>query len=191
MTYQMNFTFTEASAGYIIYKGKIYREGEIIPLDYGSTPMQFYPQTNENFTINFRVENSTDTSQSLSESVEMFKIPTVAAKGERQDISCGGFNGCDYRVIIYTCFETNCSEAYNGATLQQVEIRVYNRFDKKWDTRLFNYNDAEGSGVDRYFHLETEPREKKLKYLNQKYEVRVLDTNGQWSTRATGNIIST
>tara|TARA_R110000765_G_scaffold9911_3_gene30839 strand:- start:19087 stop:22125 length:3039 start_codon:yes stop_codon:yes gene_type:complete len=189
VTYEMTFNFTGATAGYIIYKGIIYREGNVIPLDYGSTPMQFYPQTDENFTINFRVENSTDISQTVSESVEMFKKPTVAAKGEKHNVSCGGFNGCDYQVLIFTCFDTNCSEAYNGATLQQVEIRIYNRFDRRWDTRLFNYNDAKGTGVDRYFEMEEEPSEGKLRYLDQKYEVRVLDTNGQWSEKTTGNII--
>lgn len=188
-TYQMVFTFAEASAGYIIYKGNIYREGEIIPLDYGSIPMQFYPQTDENFIINFRVENSTGISQTLSESVTMFKKPKVAAKGEKRNVSCGGLNGCDYQIRVYTCFDTNCSEAYNGATLQQVEIRIYNRFDRRWETRLFNYDDAQGSGVERYFLMEEEPSEGRLKYQDQRYEVRVLDTNGQWSEKVTGNII--
>lgn len=189
VTYEMTFTYTGASAGYINYKGRIYREGEIIPLDYGSTPMQFFPETDEDFTINFRVENSTGISQTVSESVVMFKIPKVAAKGEKLNVSCGGLNGCDYQVRIYTCFDTNCSEAYNGATLQQVEIRIYNRADRRWDTRLFNYDDAQGTGVDRYFLLEEEPRESRLKYLDQRYEVRVRDTNGQWSEKATGNVI--
>lgn len=188
-TYEMTFTFTGASAGYIIYKGRTYREGENIPLDYGSTPMQFYPETDENFTIDFRVENSTGISQTASESITMFKLPKVAAKGEKLNVSCGGLNGCDYQVRIYTCFDTNCSEAYNGATLQQVEIRIYNRADRRWDTKLFNYDDAQGSGVDRFFLLEEEPRESRLKYLDQRYEVRVRDTNGQWSEKATGNVI--
>lgn len=188
VTYEMTFTFTGASSGYIIYKGRIYREGENITLDYGSTPMQFYPQMDENFTINFRVENSTNISQTASESVVMFKKPKVAAKGEKQNVSCGGLNGCDYEILIYTCFDTNCSEAYNGAALQQVEVRIYNRFDRRWDTRLFNYNDAGGTGVDRYFRLEIEPRESRLKYLDQRYEVRVMDTNGQWSEIEEGTI---
>lgn len=189
VTYEMTFTFTGASAGYIYYKSSIYREGDIIPLDYGSTPMRFFPETDENFTINFRVENSTGISQTVSESVVMFKKPKVAAKGEKHNVSCGGLNGCDYQVIIYTCFDTNCSEAYNGATLQQVEIRIYNRFDRRWETKLFNYDDAAGSGADRYFLLEEEPSEGKLRYQDQRYEVRVLDTNGQWSEKVTGNII--
>ena len=57
----------------------------------------------------------------------------------------------------------NCSEAYNGASLQQVEIRIYNRKTQRWDTKLFNYNDAKGSGVERYFELEEEPKEGKIK----------------------------
>jgi len=189
VTYDMTISFTEATAGYIIYKGRIYKEGEIIPLDYGSTPMQFYPQTDENFSINFRVENSTNISKTVSESVLMFKKPTAAAKGEKHNINCGGLNGCDYVVRVYTCFDTNCSEAYNGATLQQVEIKIYNRFNGRWDTKLFNYNDAKGTGVDRYFELEEEPSEGRLRYQDQLYEVRVMDTNGQWSEKATGNII--
>ena len=54
---------------------------------------------------------------------------------------------------------------------------------------LFNYNDARGSGVERYFELEEEPRENRLRYQDQPYEVRVYDSNGQWSEKATGNII--
>jgi len=189
VTYEMTFSFSGASAGYINYKGVNYNEGEIIPFDYGSTQMWFYPQTDENFTVNFRVENSTDISQTANEAVEMFKKPTVAAKGEKRNISCGGLNGCDYVVNILTCFDTNCSEAYNGATLQQVEIRIWNRFENRFDTKLFNYNDARGNGVIRYFEMEEEPSEGKLRYIDQRYEVRVLDTNGQWSEKITGNII--
>ena len=189
VTYELTYSFNDASAGYIVYKGTVYREGEVIPMDYGSTSMQFYPLTDENFSIDFRVENSTGISQTANESVTMFKKPKVAAKGEKHNVSCGGLNGCDYQVRIYTCFDTNCSEAYNGATLQQVEIRIYNRFDRRWETRLFNYDDAAGSGVERFFLLEEEPSEGKLKYQDQRYEVRVLDTNGQWSEKVTGNII--
>src|SRR5690606_17359513 len=71
-TYTMTYTSVGASAGYIIYKGTIYREGETVPLDYGSTPLRFYPETDENFTINFRVENSTGISQTESEAIVMF-----------------------------------------------------------------------------------------------------------------------
>ncbi|ASV32374.1 MULTISPECIES: TraQ conjugal transfer family protein [Maribacter] len=188
ITYEMTFTFTGASAGYIYYKSRLYREGDILPLDYSSTPMQFFPETDENFTINFRVENSTGISQTLSESIIMFKKPQVAAKGEKRNISCGGLNGCDYQVRIFTCFDTNCSEAYNGATLQQVEIRIYNRFDRRWDTKLFNYNDAQGTGVDRIFLMEEEPSEGKLRYLDQRYEVRVQDSNGEWSDVEMGTV---
>jgi hypothetical protein len=118
----------------------------------------------------------------------MFKKPNVAAKGEKRNISCGGLNGCDYQVRIFTCFDTNCSEAYNGATLQQVEIRIYNRFDRRWDTKLFNYNDAQGTGVDRIFLMEEEPSEGKLRYLDQRYEVRVQDSNGEWSDVEKGTV---
>ena len=189
VSYEMNFRFNGASAGYMLYKEIIYREGESIPFDYGSTSMQFYPLTDENFSINFQAENSTGISQTVNESVEILKKPKVAAKGEKQNINCGGLNGCDYQVLIYTCFESNCSEAYNGATIQQVEIRIYNRFDGRWDTKLFNYNDAKGTGVERYFELEEESSEGKLRYQDQPYEVRVMDINQQWSDTATGNII--
>ena len=184
--YAITFTFNGASAGYVIYKGIIYREGDNIPIDYGSTPMRFYPETDENFNINFRVDNSTGISQTVSESIMMFKKPSAAAKGEKENINCGGLNGCDYVVRIYTCFDINCSEAYNGASLQQVEIRIYNRIDNKWDTKLFNYNDAKGTGAERYFELEEQSSEGKLKYHDQPYEVRVMDTNGQWSDKING-----
>ena len=189
VTYTMVFTFTGASAGTMRYKGITYSEGETIPLDYGSAPMQFTPETDESFVINFLIENSTGQSQTESESIQMFKRPTVSAKGEKHNISCGGLNGCDYQVRIYTCFSANCSEAYNGASLEQVEIRIFNRQDNRWDTKILNYNDAKGSGVDRYFEMETEPSEGKLKYLDQNYEVRVRDSNGQWSDWTSGKVV--
>jgi hypothetical protein len=70
-----------------------------------------------------------------------------------------------------------------------VEVRIYNIDDRRWDTMLFNYNDARGTGVERYFELEEEPRENRLKYLDQDYEVRVQDSNGQWSNTVRGSII--
>ncbi|TLP81814.1 TraQ conjugal transfer family protein [Maribacter sp. ACAM166] len=187
--YSMTFTFNGANAGSLRYKNIIYGEGEIIPLDYGSAPIQFMPVTDENFTINFLVENSTGQSQTASESVEMFKRPLAVSKGEKRNVSCGGLNGCDYEVGIYTCFEANCSEAYNGANIQQVEVRIYNRQARRWDTKLLNYNNAAGTGVDRYFLLEKEPSEGKLKYLDQDYEMRVRDSNGQWSEWTSGTIV--
>ncbi|MCM4166597.1 hypothetical protein KCTC52924_03537 [Arenibacter antarcticus] len=187
--YEMTFEFASMNGGYIIHRERIYREGEVIPVEYGSVAMQFYPQIDDSFTINFRAENSTGISQTTSESIIMFKKPTVAVKGEKHNISCGGLNGCDYVVRIYTCFAANCSEAYNGATIQQVEVRIYNREARRWDTMLFNYNDAKGGGVERYFELEEEPKESKLRYQDQPYQVRVIDSNGQWSEKATGNII--
>lgn len=187
--YTMSFSFVGASAGTIRYKSITYREGDNIPLDYGSALMAFLPETEENFTIDFLVENSTGQSQTVSEFVTMLKRPNAVAKGEKHNINCGGFNGCDYEVRIYTCFSANCSEAYNGATIEQVEVKIRNRFTGLFETRLFNYNDAKGNGVNRYFELEEEPSEGTLKYQDQNYEVRVRDSNGQWSEPTLGLII--
>lgn len=189
VTYELVFTSSGANPGFISYNEEVYREGETLVLPYGSVRLDFTPLTEESFNIDFRVENSTGISQTATESVTILKKPKVAAKGEKNNINCGGFNGCDYLVSIFTCFDTNCSEAYGGATLQQVEIRIYNRFESRWDTFLFNYNDAKGTGVDRYFELEEESSEGRLRYLDQPYEVRVRDTNGQWSDITLGNII--
>ena len=189
VTYEMTFTFDGVSAGYILYGNEVYNEGEIVPLVYGSSSMNFTPTRDDNFVINFRVENSTGISQTVSESITILKKPVVAVKGEKHNLDCGGLNGCDYTVRIYTCFAANCSEAYNGATLRQVEVRIYNRKARRWDTMLFNYNDAKGSGVERYFELEDEPKEKDLRYLDQDYEVRVQDSNGQWSDTIRGTIV--
>ncbi len=189
VTYEMTFTFDGVSSGYIWYANEVYNEGEVVPLVYGSSSMNFTPTRDENFVINFRVENSTGISQTVSESITILKKPVVAVKGEKHNLDCGGLNGCDYTVRIYTCFAANCSEAYNGATLRQVEVRIYNRKARRWDTMLFNYNDAKGSGVERYFELEEEPKENDLRYLDQDYEVRVQDSNGQWSDTIRGTIV--
>lgn len=189
VTYELTYNFVGATAGYMRYKGIIYREGESIPLDYGSTSIQFTPETDENFTINVRVENSTDISNSESEPITMFKKPVAMVKGEKHNVSCGGLNGCDYQVRIYTCWDVACSEAFNGSTIRRVEIRIWNRKDRKWSTFLFNYNDASGSGVNRYFLLEERGKERDLRFLDQRYEVRIEDSNGQWSETVTGNVI--
>ena len=73
--------------------------------------------------------------------------------------------------------------------MDQVEIRIFNRSTNRWDTRLFNYNEASGDGVDRYFMLEEEARESRLKYLDQDFEVRVRDPNGQWSDKVRGRVV--
>ena len=159
VTYQMTFSFNGNRVGYFFYGGNRYDEGETIPLNYGSTNLTFYPETPNTFTIDFEVENSTGHSKSGSTFVDTLGRPVALVKGEKHNVSCGGLNGCDYQVRIYTCFDIGCSEAYGGATLDQVEIRIFNRSTNRWDTRLFNYNEATGSGVDRYFMLEEEPRE--------------------------------
>ncbi|PIB37675.1 TraQ conjugal transfer family protein [Maribacter sp. 4G9] len=189
VTYQMTFSFNGNRVGYFFYGGNRYDEGETIPLNYGSTNLTFYPETPNTFTIDFEVENSTGHSKSGSTFVDTLGRPVALVKGEKHNVSCGGLNGCDYQVRIYTCFDIGCSEAYGGATLDQVEIRIFNRSTNRWDTRLFNYNEATGSGVYRYFMLEEEPRESRLKYLDQDFEVRVRDTNGQWSDKVTGRVV--
>ena len=73
--------------------------------------------------------------------------------------------------------------------MEQVEIRIFNRQDNRWDTKLLNYSEAKGSGVDRYFEMETEPRESRLKHLDQPYEVRVRDSDGQWSDWTFGSVV--
>lgn len=189
VTYQMTFSFSGNRVGYFFHSGNRYDEGQTIPLNYGSTNLTFYPDSQDTFTIDFEVENSTGQSKSESTFVDTIRRPVALVKGEKHNVSCGGLNGCDYQVRIYTCFDIGCSEAYGGATLDQVEIRIFNRSSNRWDTLLFNYNEATGNGVDRYFMLEEEPRESRLKYLDQDFEVRVRDTNGQWSDRVTGRVV--
>lgn len=189
VTYQMTFSFSGNRAGYFFYGGNRYDEGQTIPLNYGSTNLTFYPDSQDTFTIDFEVENSTGQSQIENTFVDTIRRPVALVKGEKYNVSCGGLNGCDYQVRIYTCFDIGCSEAYGGATLDQVEIRIFNRSSNRWDTLLFNYNEATGDGVDRYFMLEEEPRESRLKYLDQDFEVRVRDTNGQWSERVAGRVV--
>lgn len=189
VTYEMVFSFRGNRAGYIIYSGTRYDEGETVPLNYGSTNMTFYPDTPDKFSIDFVVDNSTGETRNGSTFVDTLRRPVALVKGEKHNVSCGGLNGCDYQVRIYTCFDIGCSEAYDGATLDRVEIRIYNRRDNRWDTRVFNYNEATGNGVDRYFLLEEEARESRLRYLDQDFEVRVRDTNEQWSEVTLGKVI--
>ena len=189
VTYSMKFSFSGNRAGYILYAGTRYDEGQNVPLEYGSSNMTFYPETQETFTINFDAENSTGETSSTETFVDTIRKPVAQVKGEKHNVNCGGLNGCDYQVRIYTCFNIGCSEAYSGATLDQVEIRIYNRKTNRWETKLFNYNEASGNGVDRYFLLEEEPRESRLRYLDQDFEVRVRDTNNQWGDRVSGQVI--
>ncbi|MBO0340715.1 MULTISPECIES: TraQ conjugal transfer family protein [Flavobacteriaceae] len=189
VSYTMTFSFEGNRAGYFLLSGSRYDEGETVPLNYGSTNLTFYPDSQDTFTIDFEVENSTGETQTGSTFVDTLRRPVAFVKGEKYNVSCGGLNGCDYQVRIYTCYDIGCSEAYGGATLDRVEIRIYNRRDNRWDTRVFNYNEAVGNGVDRYFLLEEEARESRLRYLDQDFEVRVRDTNGQWSEVAFGKVI--
>ncbi|MEM9647123.1 MAG: TraQ conjugal transfer family protein [Bacteroidota bacterium] len=189
VSYNMTFSFSGNRTGYFLLSGVRYDEGETVPLDYASTNLTFYPDSQDSFTIDFQVENSTGETQNGSTFVDTLRKPLALVKGEKHNVSCGGLNGCDYQVRIYTCYDVGCSEAYGGATLNQVEIRIFNRKDNRWDTQLFNYNEAQGNGVDRYFLMEEEPRESRLRYLDQDYEVRVRDTNGQWSERVTGRVV--
>jgi len=189
VTYQMGFSFSGTRAGFFFYQGIRYDEGQTIPLNYGSTNLTFWPESEDTFTIDFLVENSTGQSRTGNTFVDTIRKPLAQVKGEKHNVNCGGLNGCDYQVRIYTCYDIACSEAYSGATLNQVEIRIFNRSSNRWDTRLFNYNEAVGSGVDRYFLLEEEARESRLKYLDQDFEVRVRDTNDQWSEWVEGKVI--
>ena len=189
VTYTMTFSFEGNRVGYFFVSGTRYDEGQTVPLNYGNTNLTFYPDSQDEFTIDFEVENSTGESESGSTLVETLRKPVAMVKGEKHNVSCGGLNGCDYQVRIYTCFDIACSEAYGGATLDQVEIRIFNRSTNRWDTRVYNYNEAVGNGVDRYFLLEEEARESRLKYLDQDFEVRVRDTNNQWSERVAGRVI--
>ncbi len=189
VTYQMTFGFSGNRAGYFFYNGTRYDEGQTVPLDYASTNLTFYPESEEPFTIDFSVENSTGETNNGSTFVDTVRKPVAQAKGEKHNVNCGGLNGCDYQVRIYTCFDIACSEAYSGATLNQVEIRIFNRKDNRWDTRLFNYNEARGNGADRYFLMEEEAKERDLRYLDQDFEIRVRDSNNQWSEPFTGKIV--
>src|SRR6056297_216574 len=85
--YTMSFSFVGASAGTMRYKSITYREGDNIPLDYGSALMAFLPETEDNFTIDFLVENSTGQSRTVSEFVTMLKRPNAVAKGEKHNIN--------------------------------------------------------------------------------------------------------
>ncbi len=188
VTYEMTFSFSGVNAGYIVYKGIRYDEGDVVPLDYGSTNIDFTSVIEDDFNVTFLVENATGQSQSETENIEILKQPLAEVKGEKVNVSCGGFNGCDYETRIYTCWDAACSEAYKGAALQTVEVRIFNRKSNQWEVETFNYNTARGSGSDRYFLLEKEGKEEDLKYIDQPYEVRIQDDKGQWSNTVTGEI---
>jgi hypothetical protein len=82
------------------------------------------------------------------------------------------------------------SQAFDGATITTVRIRIYNRQDNRWDTIVRNFNELEtNTQGDIYWRLEEENRESRLRYLDQDFEIEVQDSDGIWSDKSFGSVI--
>lgn len=186
--YQLAFTFSGVTGGTITYKGQTYSTGQNIPIDYGAISMEFTPTTDEDFTINFNGTNSTGQSASTTTSVVIVKKPIVFTKGEKHNVSCGGWNGCDYESRVYICWSEACSETFDGAIIQSIHISVKNSSTGNYENHTFSPGDAYGNDGDRYFVLEKFGKESSLNYKNQPYDIYIIDSNGNKSDPQSGTI---
>lgn len=186
--YQLAFTFSGVTGGTIKYNGQTYSTGQNIPIDYGAISMEFTPTTDEDFTINFNGTNSTGQSASTTTSVVIVKKPIVFTKGEKHNVSCGGFNGCDYESRVYICWSEACSKTFDGAIIQSIHVSVKNSSTGNYENHTFSPGDAYGNDGDRFFILEKFGKESSLNYKNQPYDIYIIDSNGNKSDTKSGRI---
>ena len=123
--------------------------------------------------------------------VNVNRKPLAFGRAEKQNVSCGGLNGCDYRVRMYIKRAGfGESQAFDGATITSVRIRIYNRQDSRWETIIRNFNEMEtNTQGDIFWRLEEEPKENRLRYLDQDFEIEVQDSDGIWSEKSFGAVI--
>lgn len=151
------------------------------PLDYANGTHIISVSVRDNLG-NTKVENMT---------VNVNRRPVAFGRAEKENVSCGGLNGCDYRVRMYIRRSGfGESQAFDGATITTVRIRIYNRQDNRWDTIVRNFNELEtNTQGDIYWRLEEENRESRLRYLDQDFEIEVQDSDGIWSDKSFGSVI--
>ena len=123
--------------------------------------------------------------------VNVNRKPIAFGRAEKENVSCGGLNGCDYRVRMYIRRSGfGESQAFDGATITTVRIRIFNRQDNRWETIVRNFNELEtNTQGDIYWRLEEEARESRLRYLDQDFEIEVQDSDGIWSDKSFGSVI--
>jgi len=123
--------------------------------------------------------------------VNVKRKPIAFGRAEKENINCGGLNGCDYRVRMYIRRAGfGESMAFDGTTITTVRIRIYNRKDNRWNTIVRNFNELEiDDQGDIYWRLEEEARESRLRYLDQDFEIEIQDSDGIWSDKNFGTVI--
>jgi hypothetical protein len=123
--------------------------------------------------------------------VNVNRKPIAFGRAEKANINCGGLNGCDYRVRMYIRRAGfGESQAFDGATITTVRIRIYNRQDNRWQTFVRNFNEFDtNTQGDIFWRLEEEARESRLRYLDQEFEIQVQDSDGIWSDRSFSRVI--
>lgn len=151
------------------------------PLDYASGTHIITVSVRDNLG-NSNVENIV---------VNVNRKPIAFGRAEKANINCGGLNGCDYRVRMYIRRAGfGESQAFDGATITTVRIRIYNRQDNRWETFVRNFNELDtNTQGDIFWRLEEEARESRLRYLDQEFEIQVQDSDGIWSDRSFGSVI--
>ncbi len=123
--------------------------------------------------------------------VNVNRKPIAFGRAEKENVNCGGLNGCNYRVRMYIKRAGfGESQAFDGATITTVRIRIYNRQNNRWETIVRNFNEMEtNTQGDIYWRLEEEARESRLRYLDQDFEIEVQDSDGIWSDKSSGAVI--
>lgn len=167
--------------------------GIYLPASTGNNTFNYTPLDYANGThiITVTVRDNLGNTKVENIIVNIKRKPIAFGRGEKDNINCGGLNGCDYRVRMYIRRAGfGESQAFDGATITTVRIRIFNRQNNRWETIVRNFNELEtNTQGDIYWRLEEENRESRLRYLDQDFEIEVQDSDGIWSDRSLGAVI--
>lgn len=176
-----NFNFGGLSQG-------IFMEANVGNNTFNYTPLDY---ANGTHIITVTVRDNLGNNKVENVVVNVKRKPVAFGRAEKQNINCGGLNGCDYRVRMYIRRAGfGESMAFDGATITTVRIRIYNRKDNRWNTIVRNFNELETNDQgDIFWRLEEEARESRLRYLDQDFELEIQDSDGIWSDKSFGTVI--
>jgi|AntAceMinimDraft_11_1070367.scaffolds.fasta_scaffold02502_8 hypothetical protein len=167
--------------------------GIYLPASTGNNTFNYTPMDYANGThiITVSVRDNLGNTNVENIVVNVNRKPVAFGRAEKENVNCGGLNGCDYRVRMYIKRAGfGESQAFDGATITTVRLRIYNRQDNRWVTIVRNFNEMEtNTQGDIYWRLEEEARESRLRYLDQDFEIEVQDSDGIWSDKSFGSVI--